>query len=239
MKYEIPITISVFSRIVTGVAIIKRNGIFSWTITQSKLLPYGRVQQFQNDKRRNIKFSDFRRTDGGITDGVDYHTLSWNKRSVNLDVIAIPQGCVVTGVRFVAYRGYLSIEIHSTKFDFNTGFLLNEHNWLSSPNNVDERINLQLNRPEPPQYYDTYGAYLSIPDFRPNTFIKFRPSDADKDVGQTTVPFLDTQMVRPKNLTPLSGIGIYYKGKDGLGGFIAPTVIVYDLSSHIGNTLLP
>lgn len=219
--------------VVTGVALTKRHGIFSWTITQSKLLKYGRVQQFESDNRKII-FSDFRRTDPGITDGVDYHTLSWANRSVNLDILTVPPGCVVTGVRFTYYRGHLSIEIRSTRFDFNTGLLLNENVWLPS-GNVGERKIILLERPEPPTYYDIYGAYLSIPDFEPNKFIKFRPSDEDKDVGQSTVPFIDTQMVRPKNLTPLSGIGIYYKGKPGLGGFIAPTLVVYDFSSFIGN----
>lgn len=222
------------SRIVSGVAIVKRNGIFSWTITQSRLLSYGRVQQFQYDARNDVKFSNFRRTDPGIFDGVDYHTLSWQNRSVNLDIIVLPHGSVVTGIRFVAKNEYLSIEIRSTKFDFNTGELRYDNQWISSTS-FGERTNLQLDRPEPPLYYDIYGAYMSVPDFSPNKFIKFRPSDPDKDAGQSTVPFIDLQMVRPKNLTPLSGVGIYYKGKKGLGGFIAPTIIVYDMSSHIGS----
>lgn len=218
-------------------AIIKRNGIFSWTITQSKLLSHGRVDQYQVDPRRNVVFTNFRRTDPEIVDGVDYHTLSWQNRSVNLDTITLPLDCVVTGVRFVAEKEHLSLEIRATKFDFNSGVLLDENEWI--PKGYRERTNLQLTRPEPNRYYDFYGAYLSVPDFRPNKFVKFRPSDPDKDVGQSTVPFIDTQMVRPKNLTPLSGIGIYYKGKPGMGGFIAPAIVVYDMSSHIGNRLEP
>lgn len=226
-----------FCRIISGVAIVKRNGIFSWTITQSKLISHGRVDHYQADPRRNVIFSNFRRTDPGIIDGIDYHTLSWQNRSVNLDTVVVPRGCVVTGVRFVVEREYLGIEVRSTKFDFNSGTLLDDNEWISK--GYVDRTNLQLDRPEPNRYYDMYGAYMSIPDFTPNKFIKFRPSDADKDAGQTTVPFIDTQLVRPKNLTPLSGIGIYYKGKPGLGGFIAPSIIVYDMSSHIGNKLSP
>lgn len=221
----------------SGVAIVKRNGIFAWTITQSKLISFGRVEQIPTHPRRHVIFSNFRRSDPGIIDGLDYHTLSWQNRSVNLDNVVVPDGCVVTGVRFVAEREALSVEIRSTKFDFNSGTLLDDYEWISK--GYRERTNLQLDRPEPNRYYDIYGAYLSVPDFTPNRFIKFRPSDADKDAGQTTVPFIDTQMVRPKNLTPLSGVGIYYKGKPGMGGFIAPSVVVYDMSSHIGNKISP
>lgn len=216
---------------------MKYNGIFTWKITQSKLTSQGRVDQYQSDPRRNVIFSNFRRTDPGIMDGIDYHTLSWQNRSVNLDTIVIPRGCVLTGIRFVVEKEHLGLEVRSTRFDFNSGILLDENEWI--PKGYRDRTNLQLDRPEPNRYYDTYGAYLSEPDFRPNKFVKFRPSDPDKDAGQTTVPFIDTQMVRPKNLTPLSGVGIFYKGKPGLGGFIAPAIVVYDMSSHIGNKLLP
>lgn len=73
-----------------------------------------------------------------------------------------------------------------------------------------------------------------MPNFTPNKFVKFRPSDSDKDAGQTTVPFIDTQLVRPMYLTLLSGVGIYYKGSPGFGGFIGPKLIVYDMSSYLG-----
>ncbi|KAJ6646069.1 hypothetical protein Bhyg_01279, partial [Pseudolycoriella hygida] len=223
--------------IITGVAIIKRNGIFSWTATQSRLLPNGRVDQYQSEPARSEIFTDFKRSDFSIIEGTDYHKLSWQKRSVNLDTIILPPGHVVTGVRFTVEGGSLSLEVRSTTFNFNSGTLLDQNEWISK--GYRERTGLHIDRPEPNRYCDIYGAYLSVPDFRPNKFVKFRPSDPDKDAGQTTVPFIDTQMVRPKNLSPLSGISLYYKGKPGLGGFIAPAIVMYDMSSHIGNRLVP
>lgn len=53
----------------------------------------------------------------------------------------------------------------------------------------------------------------------------------EKDAAQTTVPFIDTQPVTSR--VPLSGIGIYHKGRAGFGGFLAPTVFTYDLTSHV------
>lgn len=68
----------------------------------------------------------------------------------------------------------------------------------------------------------------------PNKFVKFRPTDSDKDAGQTTVPFIDTQLVRPMHLTLLSGVGLYYKSRPGFGGFIALKLVVYDMASYLG-----
>lgn len=53
----------------------------------------------------------------------------------------------------------------------------------------------------------------------------------EKDAAQTTVPFVDTQPVTSK--APLSGIGIYHKGRAGFGGFLAPNIFAYDFTSHV------
>lgn len=53
----------------------------------------------------------------------------------------------------------------------------------------------------------------------------------EKDAAQTTVPFIDVQPVTAK--VPLSGIGIYHKGRRGFGGFLAPSIFTYDFISHV------
>lgn len=70
------------------------------------------------------------------------------------------------------------------------------------------------------------------PDWTPNQFIKFRPTDRTKDAAQLTVPFLDGTFVEG-NPTPLSGVGLYYKGQPHFGGFIAPYLIAFDYESLI------
>lgn len=161
--------------------------------------------------------------------------MSWQNRSVNLDEITVPPGCVVTGVRFTVVREYLNFEIRYTQFNFNTGRLYGRSEWISNKN--EKRSILLLDRPIPsrPYHLNNLETKRSVPDFTINKFIKFRPSDPEKDAGQTTVPFIDKQMVRPKELTLLSGVGIYYKGLPGYGGFIAPKIFIYDISSYLGN----
>lgn len=234
-------------RIITGVAITKQNGIFSWTIMQSTLLSNGRVQQMPNesyDTNSRETFSDyeseeivqnFTRTDFGIFEGVDFATLSWHTRSIDLATLTVPSGCVMTGIRFTVIKEFLNFEIRYTQFDFNTGQLYGRSEWISNKN--EKRSIMLLDQPEPshPIHFNDHEAKRSVPDFTPNKFIKFRPSDPDKDAGQTTVPFIDIQMVRPKQLTLLSGVGIYYKGNPGYGGFIAPKIVLYDMSSYLGN----
>lgn len=228
-------------RIITGIGLFKRNGIFSWSITQSTLRSNGRVDQLQKNITKSYStdpgadevYQDFNRTDDGIGDGVDYHKLSWQNRSINLATVSVPQGSVITGIRFTVLKEHLNFEIQSTRFDFNKGLLYGRSEWIANKN--ERRSVLLIDRPEPsyPIRINADICERSIPDFTPNKFIKFRPSDPDKDVGQTTVPFIDTQMVRPKELTLLSGVSLYYKGRPGYGGFIAPKLTVYDMSKYL------
>lgn len=70
------------------------------------------------------------------------------------------------------------------------------------------------------------------PDWTPNQFIKFGPTDRVKDAAQVTVPFLDGTFVEG-NPTLLQGIGLYYKSQPHYGGFIAPYLIAFDFGSLI------
>lgn len=180
-------------------------------------------------------YQDFNRSQDGVEKGFDYHKLSWQNRSINLATVLIPHGSVITGIRFTVLKEHLNFEVQATPFDFNEGQLYGQSQWIANRN--EKRTVLLIDRPEPshPLHIDSSLCKRSIPDFTPNKFIKFRPTDPDKDVGQTTVPFIDPQMVRPKELTLLSGISLYYKGRPGYGGFIAPKLIVYDMSKHLSS----
>lgn len=70
-----------------------------------------------------------------------------------------------------------------------------------------------------------------------NKFLKFTHSSIDHDVAQTTLPFIDSQAVVPYPGVPLSGVGLYFKGKKNYGGFIAPNVFTYDVSNDLNSKL--
>lgn len=73
----------------------------------------------------------------------------------------------------------------------------------------------------------------SIPDSQNDMYVEFTHTDMDRDAAQTTVPFIDAQPVESLLPVPLSGAGIYHKGRKNFGGFIAPKIIAYDFSQHL------
>lgn len=166
----------------------------------------------------------------GVSNGVDYHTLTWQNRSLNLEVLKAPPGKVITGVRFAVDSGSLKMEIRATGFDFSTGFLeegAGSSYWIS--NTINDKTPIILVRPDIP----TKTTSKSIPDLESNKYIEFQPTDKNMDAAQTTVPFVDIQLVEAEHPGPLAGIGLYYKGQPYYGGYVAPKIITYNYTNHI------
>lgn len=229
-------------RIVTGVTLTKQNGIIHLAIAERTMLPYGQVETtsdhtFYEPWKSSYEF--FNIDDANVEENLDYFTLSYENRSINLDDVTVPKGSLVTGVRFqVNDIGHITLNVRATPFDFITGKLKDLTNsvWISNPNSGKTEIT--LHRPTNPlNHWNT----LSHINNTPNAFIKFKPTDFWDDVMQLTVPFIDTQRVEPHTPVALSGCGIYYKTTEtGSGGFIAPKLIVYDFEPYIldNNTTL-
>lgn len=169
------------------------------------------------------------REDPTLVEGIDYHVLSYENRSVNFDTLIAPPGKVLTGIKFKAEKGHLSLEIRATQFDFNSGTLQNvvRSEWISSP--IKERTQIYLNNPDK----SDRSLSKSIPDITQNSYIDFQPTDIWKDAAQTTVPYIDIELVEPTHPSILSGAGLFYKGQPEYGGFIAPKIVTYDFAPHI------
>lgn len=210
---------------------IKRNGIIQFSIAERDLLPYGEAILSTDTWRDNIVWKvaqQFNVSDNHTRNGIDYHTLTWENRSVNLDTVTVPVGQVVTGVRFNRnHAGHLILEVRATEIDLEAGKLINIENsmWLSNSMGGKHRINtdnldISTKANKPP-----------IPNFKENTYVRFGPTHRKVDISQRTVPFIDTTRVESKVPIALSGISLYYKGQTGYGGFIAPRIIVYDFNT--------
>lgn len=220
-------------RIVTGVTITKLNGVFHLVISERNLLPFGQAEVMPP-----YPFTETWKTadnifNGGpghvVGDSVDYYTMTYTNRSINLDYVTAPKDHLVTGVRFRIVDGKITLDIRATKFEFSTGRLMNQKNsmWVSNPNGGKVKIELQKrNNP-------TKSDGLSAPNETPNAFIEFGPTDYWSDISQLTVPFIDTQRVEPYLPVALSGVGLYHKTANGSAGFIATKLIVYDFSPYI------
>lgn len=115
----------------TGVAITKRNRMLQFTIAESTLLPYGKLNttivnddddQNVNANNRYVTHPEWTIDTPGIKNGVDYHTLTYENRAINLDAVIAPAGKVITGIRFHALDDKtLTIQIRATDFDYETG----------------------------------------------------------------------------------------------------------------------
>lgn len=221
-----------YQRVITGVALRKHNRIFMWRISERPLIAYGQVNTNEKNQLDLSAGATFRLTDVGVRESIDYHTLNWQNRSLELDVLEAPKGHVVTGVRFVLREcGNLALEIKATKFDYTTGRLdldAASSHWVSNGNRG--KTELRLERPDVP----TRALSKSVPDLSANQFVRFQPTDRVADVAQSTVPFVDIQKVEPHNVVPLAGLGLYYKGQPLFGGYVAPKVVTYNYGPHLG-----
>lgn len=211
------------NHIVTGVSLTKRNGVIQFAIAERELSAFGHVNT------KHIEYAwklgeHFVPNDNQSRIGIDYHTLSWEKRALDLDSVIGPIGCVVTGVRFmITHNSHLQLAVRFTEYDEISGKLINLDGsfWLSNPDGGKHRINTD-NSDIP-----TRSLKYSVPHIKENGYIQFGPTHKKFDLSQRTVPFIDGLKVEPKKPAMLSGVGLFYKRQPGgFGGFVAPKLIL-------------
>ena len=107
-------------RVVTGLRFIEHNHIIHLQIQEGKLLPNGQIDL---NSVQWLAPEDYDITQRNYVDGKDYHTLSWEKRSLQLVDIMAKQGNIVTGVGFVLdkFRNHLRLQVFTRPFNFTTG----------------------------------------------------------------------------------------------------------------------
>ncbi|CAH1638020.1 unnamed protein product [Spodoptera littoralis] len=222
------------NKVVTGMRLVKLGKVFHIQIYQGKLVERGFVESSDE-----VLAQAFDPEQAGVLEGVDYHTLTYERRAIDLDELDSPSGHVLTGARFRMIGAHLHFEIRATPFNYTTGKLHPEKSqWISNDNTEGShtpRTRLELYKPDLPTRSHTA---LRI-DSQHDQYIEFTHSDFDADAAQSTVPFIDVQPVVPskalntKGATLLSGAGLYHRGARGSGGFIGVKVITYDYSKHV------
>lgn len=211
---------------------LRKKGIIHLGIIERKLLPYGQTEPQTITRPQPLKPSNnklFAINDLGVEENIDYHKLTYENRSFNLDTLIAPPGHLVTGVRFRSSNGHIALEIRATQFDYQSGALKNREDskWITNLDGGQTKISLKSSN-------DPLKCLKQpIVNEMSNAFVEFGPTDYWADVGQLTVPYFDTQVVEPYKPVPLSGIGLLFKGQPGFGGFIAPKLMVYPFK--VGN----
>ncbi|XP_058794289.1 uncharacterized protein LOC131665995 isoform X2 [Phymastichus coffea] len=229
------------NKVVTGVQMKKENQIIHIQIQEGTLLPRGAIDAQSVSWK---KIDNYTIIDPEVRAGIDYHTIMWEKRAVDLDDLDAPQDHLLTGLRFRVIGAHLNLEIRMTPFNFTSGTLFKEMSVWHSYDTTDaselydldgetyvakKRTEVKLNKPD----VSTRSQVQSIPDSHTNQYIQFGPTDLEKDAGQSTIPFIDTQRVEPKPPVPISGAGIFHKGRGGYGGFLSLKLITYNFEPQL------
>ncbi|XP_046390048.1 uncharacterized protein LOC124158779 isoform X1 [Ischnura elegans] len=220
------------NRAVTGLRFVKVNRVIHLQVQDGEILPGGLINS-STVEWRPIK--PFKVTDNNIRRDVDYHIITWEQRAVDLDDLKAPEGSILTGVQLRRIGAHLNLEILTTPFNFTTGKLAHRatSEWISNDNTpaavTEPRKEIRMYSPDVPTKCPTRSSVVSNHD----QYIRFTHSDIDRDVAQTTVPFIDAQPVVPDPHSLLTGAGLFYKGKRNCGGFISLKVMTYDYSKHL------
>ncbi|XP_017025400.1 uncharacterized protein [Drosophila kikkawai] len=214
------------NRVVTGLRFIKHNRIFHLQIQEGELLTHGVINGTTLQWKPLDSYSI---SDKDVRQDVDYHALSYENRSINLVEVKDDNDFLVTGLRFQVVGGHLNLEAQFTGFDFKSGQLTEQTYW-SSANNEKARRKVALeNSKVSSETFTSSEPYPSDND----QYVEFTNSGLEEDAAQTTVPLIDIQEVVSEPPFPLSGVGVYYKGSKGHGGYVAPKLITYDFSQKI------
>ncbi|KAH8414601.1 hypothetical protein KR215_009920 [Drosophila sulfurigaster] len=228
--------------VVTGVRFVKKNRVFHIQIQQGELLPRGAINESTLEW---VPVDDYQISDPDVTEGVDYHAMSYENRRINLgnnlgdNIHKHGRGVVVTGVGFHVWRGQLALNVMFSDFDFVEG-LVNGYYEEDSPipvrltmhtiwNSGLDNSKLNIDNLDLP----TRATNSSQPISKDTQYVEFVNTGLEKDAGQTTIPFIDIQDVVSYPPVPLTGLGIYYKNSPGYGGFIAPKIFSYDYATHV------
>ncbi|XP_057333334.1 uncharacterized protein LOC130672679 isoform X2 [Microplitis mediator] len=235
------------NKVVVSIKFVKTLSMIQIQIYEGTLMPFGRISLDQWKPLENISY-DERAEKYYVTnkEGWQFPLLLGahyaHPEIMNFDDIIAPSGSVVTGVRFrfaedlFTYSQFKSLaiqlQIRVTPFDFVGGKLvdIDETRWIATESQ-NTRYELPLENPDKPT-----KSPKNDPDSATNEFIKFRPSDLSKDAGQTTVPFLEGQNVQILT-RPIGGVGIFHRGSNGYGGYLAFKLFDVNLSKFLESDL--
>lgn len=193
-------------------------------ITEKPVLPNGKLNSTYPTTW--IENDNFTLNDVNVKEGIDYHMFQYDDRKINLDTIIGDSEQVITGVRFALVEAHIQLQVRFTLYDKSSGKLIGQDgNWKQIDDLLRTPVILE-NCDSPIKQNLTSDHY--IPEKLNGHYIEFLSTSWFKDAAQTTIPFIETLPIQPKNDVALSGIGLYHKSVPWYGGFIGLEIIPYD-----------
>ncbi|KAH8381533.1 hypothetical protein KR093_007469 [Drosophila rubida] len=216
------------NKVVTGIRFVKKNRVFHLQIQQGKLLPRTLIDESTLEWK---PVDDYKITDPHVSAGIDYHKLSYENRSINLDAVdRYPEVTrLVTGVGFEVIEGHLNLRVHYNNFNFETGELVDTDKgvWFNQEKYGREKIDLE-NLDVPTRSEDNWKVLSKF-----GQYVEFTNTGMRQDAAQTTIPYIDTQELTSLYPVPLSGIGLSYQGTSGYGGYVTPVIVQINFGYYI------
>ncbi|XP_057323949.1 uncharacterized protein LOC130666731 [Microplitis mediator] len=207
-------TDSADNRVVTGIRFIVKNNIVMIRIREGQLVN-GIIDP------QTVKWID---DDGRHPEiGPDTVKLSYNIRAFELDDIELPDGHLVTGVKFlVRNKTRISLAVRgSAMYDDKKKTFPSIHDqwYYPTPDPDRTRYNIDIKYSKNPASLYEQLPQLSTPglnyvDLSTSVFSR-------KDRNVAIIPFIDSRELVTNPPIALGGLGIFYKSKPGYGGFIA------------------
>lgn len=210
---------------ISGVRIVKKSGIIHLLAVERLLLPKAHL----DEKEKNIISNyNFTLTDPVVLSGIDYFTMTYENRVLNLDtVVAASRDQVVTGVRLRVHADGLQLEVRFTYFDENTGKLdLTTASEWKTNTKLTPRTPITVDHADIP-IKSSEQSTATMENYE-SSYVQFVASSWTLDMAQTTVPFIDSILVETPEMEPLSGIGLFLKYQSGYGGYVAPRLVTRD-----------
>ncbi|XP_008547121.1 uncharacterized protein LOC103570971 isoform X2 [Microplitis demolitor] len=211
-------------RVITGIRLVTKLSITYFEI-QEGVLVNGTIDNntinWNNEVTKRLDDYEKNNQLPSYTDG-DLMRLTYDLRLLDLDDIVLPAGVVAVGVQFRVVKDHLTFQVAGIRIFNELGQPVNSSKveWFNEtdPNRKELLIN-DLDIP-------TFGKKANLELSKPGeNYIKFQMSSWNIDGGQTLYPFIDLQEVTTYPPAPIGGVGLFYKGQPGFGGFIAPKLI--------------
>ncbi|KAH0564313.1 uncharacterized protein LOC123273301 [Cotesia glomerata] len=212
------------NRVITGIRLVTKLSITYFEIQQGVLVN-GTIDnttvEWDDRVTRHLDYYEINHLFPSYTNG-DLVRLTYNLRSLNLDDVDLPAGMVAVGVQFKLVKNRLTFQVAGMRVVDESGQFVSSSTveWFSKNNS--NRTELKIGDLDIPTFSNKPNLELSK---QGKEFVKFQMSSWNIDGSQTLYPFIDLQNVITHPPAPIGGIGLFYKGQQGFGGFIAPKLI--------------
>ncbi|KAJ8673348.1 hypothetical protein QAD02_004610 [Eretmocerus hayati] len=200
--------------------VLTSDKVLKLSIQQGKLLPDGTIDVPEGESLPWI-----------TEPSKDSKTKLIMSTKIRLGTNLLPDGRVLVGLgpylRDAEHHTDLLLVQYSANYaTFGSG---EDFRPLESIRNIFQDRELDVRDADSP---DKAPADLEIQNENAFSYVELVTSNG-KDGGKSTIPFFDGQEVTPSILTPLSGAGLYWKGKKGSGGFIGIELYTWNIVPNI------